>query len=181
MYYVYRYKNKFFEALCLKPRASICSRYGNWHSSIKKNRFRFKNIFNAVNMNIKRIIPFIGLCVLTLLNNNCKKSSPTCHYASVPNSLILQFKKNGQILSDSILSNVKLSYFLNGGKKYVSDFSIATDTNYLNMGFMGTRNIGTISNGNINTFYIEYPNGWDIDSVYVQLYSTFTCYKLCLY
>jgi len=98
--------------------------------------------------------------------SSCKKKS-TCQFASVPNSLVLLIKKNNQILTDNILKNIRLSYIENGNKKYITDLTEAIAP-YDNKGILTTRNIGTISNGNINTYYIEYPNDWPTDTLYVH-------------
>ncbi|HWR32976.1 MAG TPA: hypothetical protein VN451_05605, partial [Chitinophagaceae bacterium] len=54
---------------------------------------------------------------------------------------------------------LKLSYFEAGQKKYLTDFSRATDQGY-DLGIMTTRNIGSTSgDNNVKDYYLEYPNG----------------------
>jgi hypothetical protein len=78
---------------------------------------------------------------------------------------------NGQVVPDSILSKVKLSYFEGAVKKYVADFSIATN-GYPNMGFIGTRTIGIMSaDSSIKTYYLEYANSWKTDTLFADYLS----------
>lgn len=107
----------------------------------------------------------IFICIF-LSFSSCKKKG--CHWASVPDTLILEFRQYGSQLPDSILQKVKLSYFDNGTKKYISDLAVASDSTSSNLGLMGTRNIGSISSGSNNKFYIEFQNGWSKDSIYMH-------------
>lgn len=118
----------------------------------------------------KIIIAVLSLCSFSTFLLCCKKSSqPTCKYDSIPSSLILKFTKNGNPVGDNILTNVKLSYFEGSTKKYVTDFAISTDTVNQNKGLKASRNIGILSaDNNIKTYYIEYPNGWTEDTLYVD-------------
>lgn len=91
-------------------------------------------------------------------------------YDAVPSSLILKITKSGTVVPDLDLLNVKLSYFENNEKKYVSDFMInSNNMEVSNKGFIFTRNIGVLSaKNNIKTYYLEYPNGWQTDTLYVD-------------
>ena len=101
---------------------------------------------------------------------SCSKfSDEGCHYVSIPNSLILILKKDGQIVHDSILQNTKLFYLVKDSIKFVTDFSIATDSNYSNDGFVLTRTIGFLSGiDTIKTYYLKYPNNWSTDTLFVD-------------
>lgn len=117
-------------------------------------------------MKFKSFYP-IAIFICSFLSfSSCKKKG--CHWASVPDTLMLEFRQNGSQLPDSILQKVKISYFDNGTKKYISDLAVASDSTFSNLGLMGTRTIGSISSGSINKFYIEYSNGWSKDSIYVH-------------
>lgn len=119
----------------------------------------------------KNKILFASCILIASFLTNCSNSNEkTCKYASVPNSLNLKITKSGAIVSDLILSETKLSYYEKNNKKYVSDFSINNiESNFKNKGLISTRNIGVISaNNNIKTFYLEYPNGWKTDLLYVD-------------
>lgn len=117
----------------------------------------------------------IALVTIMLLSScfvSCKKtnSDNICKYDAMPSSLILKFLKNGVKVSDLILKDLKLSYYEANTKKYVSDFSINNlETSYQNMGLITTRLIGVLSaDNNIKTFFIEYPNSWPSDTLYVD-------------
>ena len=118
-----------------------------------------------------QIIIFMKIFVLALFFSNCSKSKDDiCMYDAVPSSLILKITKSGTVVPDLDLLNVKLSYFENNEKKYVSDFMInSNNMEVSNKGFIFTRNIGVLSaKNNIKTYYLEYPNGWQTDTLYVD-------------
>ncbi len=111
------------------------------------------------------------IIIIIVLFTNCSKSKDNvCEYDSIPNSLTLKISKSGDIVPYLVLLNVKLSYFENNEKKYVSDFS--PDNVVLNLrdkGYISTRLIGILSaKNNIKTFYIEYSNGWENDTLFVD-------------
>ena len=90
--------------------------------------------------------------------SNCSKKN-RCHYVSIPSSLFFLLKKDGSRLPDSVLNNLKMSYYENSTTEYVSDLGRATEEGY-NLGVMTTRLIGDISaDKNIKMYFIEYPNG----------------------
>jgi hypothetical protein len=116
----------------------------------------------------KRTLVLAGIAFFLMLFLSCSKSKG-CYYDSIPNSLILILKKNGQAVPDSILRNTKLFYLINDSSKFVTDFSTATDSIYFNMGFILTRTIGFLSGDeNIKTYYLEYPNNWNTDTLFVD-------------
>jgi hypothetical protein len=119
------------------------------------------------NYKIKSILIFL----LFIFFINCTKSDENvCKWDAMPDSLILKITKSGTIVSDLVLAEIKLSYYENNAKKYVKDFTIENvDTNIRNKGYISTRGIGTLSgNNNIKTYFIEYPNGWPTDTLYVD-------------
>jgi hypothetical protein len=90
---------------------------------------------------------------------NCSKSKSSCRYTTPPNSLFFLLKKAGNRLPDSVLDQVKMSYYLNGNKNYVMDLVRATGEGY-NLGVLTTRSIGILSaDKKIKDYYIEYANG----------------------
>lgn len=101
----------------------------------------------------------------SMLLVTCGKNSNTCHWAAEPPDFIFQINHNGKIIPDSILNEIKISYYQNGIKKYIPDLGTATDTNYINRGLMGSREIGTFEN---QTFFLEYSNGFAIDTLIVN-------------
>jgi hypothetical protein len=105
-----------------------------------------------------------------------------CQFSEVPFSLILEFRKGGVVLGDSILSGAKLSYFDGGNKKYVPDFTISNlDSGYQKKGLITSREVGFLSgDGNIKTYYLEYPNGWTKDTLYID-YLTRSPATNCVY
>jgi hypothetical protein len=85
----------------------------------------------------------------------------------IPSSLFFVIKKNGVKLDDIVLDNIKLYYFKNGNKAYISDFQRSTGEGY-NLGVQTTRNIGDISaDENIKGYYLEFQSG-EIDTLYVN-------------
>lgn len=118
-----------------------------------------------------QIIIFMKIFVLALFFSNCSKSKDDiCEYEAMPNSLGLRITKSGTVVPDLDLLNVKLSYFENNEKKYVSDFSINNiELNNRDKGYISSRIIGILSaKNNIKTYYLEYPNGWQTDTIYVD-------------
>lgn len=105
------------------------------------------------------IILFLSVPILFL---TCKKSN-LCNSVAVPPVFFFQIKESGIIISDSILASLKISYFVNGSKEYISDLSQATDF-YANKGILTSRQIGTFQD---QTFFIEYPDA-DIDTLMVS-------------
>jgi hypothetical protein len=112
----------------------------------------------------------------------CKKSNNnTCKYVAMPSSLILKISKSGIPVTDIILSNCKLNYLEANEKKYVTDFTLSQDVANQNKGLIASRLIGNLSaDKGIKTFYLEYPNGWTTDTLYVD-YLPHTPATNCLY
>ena len=123
----------------------------------------------------KRTLVLSGITLFLVLFFSCSKyTKGQCEYLSIPNSLILILKKNGQIVPDSILQKTKLFYLVKDSIKFVTDFSISTDSNYFNMGFIGTRTIGFLSgDDSIKSYYLEYPNSWSTDTLFVDYTAPF--------
>jgi hypothetical protein len=119
-----------------------------------------------------RLILFLFITVLIVLSS-CKKPywKDNTDIYQVPYTLFFMVKKNNQALPDSVLENMKLAYYQNGVKKYVSDFTRGINEGGFNAhdeGIQATRNIGLISgNENIKLFYLEYPDNTK-DSLYVD-------------
>lgn len=111
----------------------------------------------------------------------CKKPSG-CHWDAMPSSLFLEFRRGNNFVPDSILTGIKLSYFDGSSKKYVLDFvSSYIDSAYKQKGLIGTRDIGFLSgDSNVKTYYLEYPNGWSSDTLYVD-YLTRSPATNCVY
>jgi hypothetical protein len=115
------------------------------------------------------------ICLLLLLLFSCKKNQsnpcPTFWGYKLPYSLFFKLNLNGNRLADSVLNKLKLSYYQNGSKKYISDFSRAINEGSLNAfdsGIMVTRDIGFNSgDANIKDYYLEFPDG-DIDTLFVD-------------
>jgi hypothetical protein len=111
------------------------------------------------------------LYLLLFLHFSCKKSeSNDCNafgVAAPPSGFYFIIKQNNSRLPDSILNNLKLSYFIGGNKFYISDFSRAGSEGY-NLGAMASWEIGLKSaDSNIKDYFIEFPSG-DIDTIYVD-------------
>lgn len=101
---------------------------------------------------------FVFGFILLIAFSNCSKKN-RCHYVSLPNSLFFLLKKDGIRLPDSVLNNLKISYYENATTKYISDLGRAKEEGY-NLGVMTTRLIGDISaNKNIKQYFIEYSDG----------------------
>ena len=102
--------------------------------------------------------------------SNCSKKN-RCHSATVPHSLVFLLEKEGKRLPDSVLNNVKISYYENGKKLFVNDVERGTNVDSINaydLGIVGTRLIGNISSDhNIKDYLIEYPDG-DVDTLFVD-------------
>ena len=120
---------------------------------------------------MKKILLFLFIIVSIF---SCKKKESACPVFwgyLLPHSLAFIIKNSGQRLPDSILNNLKLSYYNMGIKKYISDFSRGTNEQEIkgyDLGIMGTRDIGFKSaDNNIKNYYIEYPNG-NIDTLFVD-------------
>ena len=98
-------------------------------------------------------------------------SSVISNVRLIPYSIFFKLIKNGNRLPDSVLDNLKLSYYQNGTKNYISDFIRCINEGGVNardLGFMTTNLIGVTSgNDNIKDYYIEYPNGTK-DTLYVD-------------
>jgi hypothetical protein len=113
----------------------------------------------------KQIFILQSFVFVSLLFFSCSKyTKGACQFYNPPSALFFLLKKDGQILPDTILQNVKLSYYVNGVKSYIPDLSEATDF-YAGQGILATRDIGFLS---IKTYYLEYPNNWNTDSLYVD-------------
>jgi hypothetical protein len=117
-------------------------------------------------MKISCILLVGGISILL----SCKKSN---NYGPqvIPDSLIFVIKKDGNRLSDSILNNMKMSYFENGIKNYMSDFVRATNEgpyNGYDLGIQGSRLVGILSSEKgIKNYFLEYPDGSQ-DTLYVD-------------
>lgn len=89
----------------------------------------------------------------------------------MPHTLYFIIKHNGVHLSDNTLDSMRLSYYINNSKKYVLDFTRATNEDGIparELGVQLTREVGNISGEQgIKNFYLEYPNG-DVDTLYVD-------------
>lgn len=126
------------------------------------------------------ILVFIGpFCLLGCKKN--KSESPQCTTTSypVPFSLFFELKSNGvRIIADNILDHLKLSYYLNGNKMYVQDFTRAINEggyNARDSGILVTQAIAySSSSDNIKDYYLEFPNG-DIDTLYVDYRHVTNC------
>ncbi len=121
---------------------------------------------------MKKVLMIITILLLSHWISSCKKSTSDsqCKNVAMPSSLILRIFKNGIKTSDLILKDVKLSYYEANTKKYVTDFTINNlETSYQNMGLITTRLIGILSaDDKIKTYFIEYPNSWVSDTLYVD-------------
>lgn len=101
-----------------------------------------------------------------LLSLSCNKSGEKGPMV-IPSSLFFLVVKNGTRLPDSDLDNMKLYYFKNAAKTYVSDFQRATGDGF-SLGVQTTRNAGDLSaDENIKDYYLEFAGG-DIDTLYVH-------------
>ncbi len=99
----------------------------------------------------------IFVFAVLLFDEGCKKGS-ACHYFSMPNSLFILLTQGGKRLPDSILDYTKISYYQDGNKKYLTDFTHA-GLEWNALGIMTTRDIGSASAGlGIKTYFIEYPD-----------------------
>lgn len=113
---------------------------------------------------MKIYLLFFFLC-FTCISSTCKKDFNGPYIP--PHSLFFLIKKGNNRLPDSILDNMKLYYYQNGSKKYLSDFQRATDEGY-NLGILTTRDIGLRSgNDNIKVYCLEYPS-WPPDTLFAD-------------
>lgn len=121
-------------------------------------------------MKKNKILLVICISISSFFTNCTNSKNDTCKWDAMPNSSILRITKSGIVVPDNILLNIKLSYYENSTKKYVSDFTIGNiDLNIRGNGYISSREIGFISaNKNIKDYYIEYPNGWQTDTIYVD-------------
>jgi len=111
-------------------------------------------IFNCTIMKIYFLFLSLGFALISF---TCKKNLNGPYLP--PHSLFFLIKKGGSRLPDSTLDNMKLYYYQNGIKTYLSDFGRATEEGY-NLGILTTRDIGLRSgNDNIKIFYLEYLYG----------------------
>ncbi len=88
-----------------------------------------------------------------------------------PHSIFFVIKSNGARLPDSVLNNMRMYYYENNIKKYVTDFTRAVNeagVQAYDLGIQTTRNIGFISGDeNIKTYYLDYEYGPD-DTLFVN-------------
>jgi hypothetical protein len=126
-------------------------------------------------------ITILFVAVISYSLTSCEKES-SCKWFHMPHSLRLRIFKSGIVVSHEDLRKCSLTYFERGTKKYISDFSpFNVITDHLNKGLISTRSIGRISaDSNIKTYYIECPNGWTTDTLYVD-YLPRTPKTNCLY
>jgi hypothetical protein len=113
-------------------------------------------------MFIKMVKTMMIILVITTvsISSSCKDEN-LCKWDDMPFSLILKLTKTDIILNDDQLNSCKLSYYKEGVKKYMSDFSLSKETQNQGKGLIGTRLIGLLSaDSNIKTYYIEYPVTW---------------------
>lgn len=126
-----------------------------------------------------------------------KKNSPNPIYYPdmTPFWISIEITKNGNILPDSVLQNIKISYYAFGNKNYILDFSFVKDPNDTTKSLVGTFEaylLSSLSNrpkslsfptipGNyatnliyvkvpdtpVSSYYIEYPNGLKTDTMYL--------------
>lgn len=124
----------------------------------------------------------VGIVIVQFACTKVSGPNSGCEFSAIPSSLILEFKKDGTIMPDSILAGVKLSYNDGGAKKYVSDFTISNlDSAYQRKGLITSREVGFLSaDKNLKTYYIEYFNGWANDTLYVD-YITRSPATKCVY
>ena len=100
---------------------------------------------------------------MAIISFTCKRNIGDGPYLP-PHGFFFLIKKNGAKLPDSILDNVKLYYYQNGVKTYVSDFGRAInegDFHARDSGILATRNIGYSSgNDGVKTYFLEYLYGY---------------------
>lgn len=110
------------------------------------------------------------ILAISLFKCNCYKDCAFGTY-DIPHSLIFVVKKDNNRLEDSILDNMKLFYYKNGMKLYISDFSRSKNEGqyyFRDLGLQGSLDIGfKSSEDNIKDYFLEYPNG-DIDTLFVD-------------
>ena len=115
-------------------------------------------------------ISTIALVSFAFISFSCSKSRGKGPQV-VPTVLFMVIKTNGVRLDDNNLNTLKLFYFKNGVKTYLSDFMRGVNEggfNAFDLGVQGTRKIGDISaDENIKDYYLEFQNG-DIDTLFVN-------------
>ncbi len=112
-----------------------------------------------------RII-FSILLSFILLSMSCSKNRRLGPQV-IPASLFFVIKTNGVRLDDNTLNTMKLYYFNNGIKTYISDFQRGTGDGFA-LGVQTTRNIGDVSaDQSVKDYYLEFQNG-DIDTLFVD-------------
>ena len=106
--------------------------------------------------------------VLFFLQMHCSKYDKCAFDTSlVPHSLFFIVNKSHQRLDDITLNSIKLFYYKDVNKVYVSDFIRGSEEAY-NLGVLTSRDIGSISGDEgIKDFYLEYLGG-DIDTLFVD-------------
>lgn len=112
---------------------------------------------------------FLAISILCI---SCGKLKSGYDIYKVPHTTYFVIKRDNHRLPDSILDNMKMSYYQAGSKKYVTDFGRAIDENgsteARESGIQVTRNIGfSSSKEGIKDYYLEYPNNTR-DTLYVD-------------
>ena len=108
------------------------------------------------------------ILVLLLLQMQCSKYDK-CAFDTylVPHSLFFIVNKSHQRLDDITLNSIKLFYYKDVNKVYVSDFIRGSEEAY-NLGVLTSRDIGSKSGDEgIKDFYLEYTGG-DIDTLFID-------------
>lgn len=118
---------------------------------------------------MKKII-VLGIIAFVFQSSSCNKKDPLGPQV-INNSIFFLVKINNQRLPDSVLNNMKMSYYLSGQKKYVDDFTRGINEGGFmanDMGIQTTRDVGTYSgDNNVKNYYLEYPNG-TIDTLFID-------------
>lgn len=124
----------------------------------------------------KRLKNFVAMTSFIVVMGfvSCKKIG--CKYDSLPSSLFFQLKNGGSVIADSSLNKLKIYYFNDGAKTYLTDLIPATD-GYEQYGIMTTRQIGFLGS---RPYFLEYNNDWENDTLFVD-YSDRTQKTDCQY
>lgn len=118
--------------------------------------------------NRKIIVLSVSFYILITSAFTCGKG--TCA-DPVAHSLLLQMKKSGVDIKDSIKSNIKCFYLNGTERKYIQEFTVIDmpiSLNYLHGKVVNVPYIGDKSAYNgIKNFYLEYANG-SFDTLYLD-------------
>lgn len=111
------------------------------------------------------------LCILVIILCSMKCTKERCSSILVAHHVLMQLKKGGVDLPDSVKKGVKLFYYVDTDKRYLNELKIIdmpTNLNYMHGKVLDAPYIGDFSaTKNIKNYYLEYANG-NIDTLFLD-------------